>query len=289
MIDDDQQGASPVDAALEGGTGHDLADADRPRLLDAGEEVFPHRLTEVGFEVAGTEGEHLGDVLGGRPMIERRDGDGEVVGELDRGRVGDGESIVVQEAADGETRGDRRDDKREREGDSAATEVRDAHRPTLHRAQIVSWALAATLAIVAIGATILSALGGPSERERRDDLLEVGTQVTLAITTYDYRDLDATRAAVLADALPSFELEYEQLLDASGLGEALRANEAIATGEITVGPMVASLDANEARLFAVVEQQVAGKETEAATQRLRVEVTLVETLDGWKASNVEVT
>ncbi len=147
----------------------------------------------------------------------------------------------------------------------------------------------AALAILGVGATVLGAVVGPSERERRDALLEVGARVTVAITSYDYRDLDAAREAVLADALPSFELQYEQLLEASGLGDALRSNEAVAAGEITVGPMVASLEDHEARLFSVVDQDVRGKETEATTQRLRVEVTLVETPDGWRASNVEVT
>ncbi|MDP1818471.1 MAG: hypothetical protein Q8K58_01080 [Acidimicrobiales bacterium] len=143
--------------------------------------------------------------------------------------------------------------------------------------------------MVAAVAALVGALAAPSERERRDDLLEVGQRVTVGITSYDYNDLDASREAVLADALPSFELQFEQLLDGSGLSDALRSNEAVAAGEIAVGPMVASLEDHEARLFSVVEQQVKGKQTEPTTQRLRVEVTLVETPDGWRASNVEVT
>jgi hypothetical protein len=138
-------------------------------------------------------------------------------------------------------------------------------------------------------ALLVRTLAGPSERDRRDDLLEVARRVTLSITSYDYQDFDATRAAVLADGLPSFELQYEQLLSGSGLRDALTANEAVATSKITVGPMVASLEEHEARTFSVVEQEVDGKTSEATTQRLRVEVTLVETPDGWRASNVEVT
>jgi hypothetical protein len=138
-------------------------------------------------------------------------------------------------------------------------------------------------------ALVLRSLSGPSERERRDDMLEVGRRVTVAITSYDYRDLDATRAAVLADALPSFELQYEQLVSGTGLIDALTENEAVAMSKVVVGPMVASLEDHEARIFSVVEQEVDGKASEATTQRLRVEVTLVETPDGWRASNVEVT
>lgn len=140
-----------------------------------------------------------------------------------------------------------------------------------------------------VSALVLRAVSGPSERDRRDDLLEVGRRVTVAITSYDYQDLDATRAAVLADGLPSFELQYEQLLSGTGLRDALTANEAVATSKIIVGPMVASLEEHEARVFSVVEQEVDGKASEATPQRLRVEVTLVETPDGWRASNVEVT
>lgn len=147
----------------------------------------------------------------------------------------------------------------------------------------------ALLLVVVVGALLIRTVAGPSERDRRDDLLEVGRRVTLSITSYDYRDLDATRAAVLADALPSFELQYKQLLSGTGLGDALTANEAVATSKITIGPMVASIEDHEARIFSVVEQEVDGKASETTTQRLRVEVTLVATPDGWRASNVEVT
>lgn len=297
MVENDQEGAGPGDSALQGGPSKDAADADGLGALDPTDEVVAHGVAELGLEVAGPEGEHLGDVLGGRPVIEGRDGDGEVADEVEHGRLGLGEGAVTEEVADRASSQRSGDDDGDRRGDAASVETPqsleeergETHRPTLHRAHTVSWALAALLAAVAVGATLLGALADPSERDRREDLLEVGRRVTVGITSYDYNDLDASRDAVLADALPSFELQYAQLLDESGLSEALRSNEAVATGEIEVGPMVASWEDHEARLFSVVAQKVEGKQTEPTTQRLRVEVTLVETPDGWRASNVEVT
>ncbi len=143
--------------------------------------------------------------------------------------------------------------------------------------------------LVALVATLVNATRGDTDEDRRDRIVDLARDVSLGITAYDYRDMEQTRDRVLSQALPSFEGEYEQVLGA-GVTQALTANQAVATSKITVGPMVASERDHEARTFTVVEQKVeTAAQAKENTQRLRVEVTMVETPDGWRASGIEVT
>ena len=86
-----------------------------------------------------------------------------------------------------------------------------------------------------------------------------------------------------------FEQEFDRLLGGSGVQQALTDNQAVATATVAVGPLVADFGEHEARTFAVVEQSVAGAGAAPTSQRLRVEVLLVETPDGWVVTGAEVT
>jgi hypothetical protein len=129
----------------------------------------------------------------------------------------------------------------------------------------------------------------PTEVERRQDMAEVAESFTLALTNYDYRDLASTREQVLELSVRGFEQEFDRLLGGSGVQQALIDNQAVATATVAVGPLVADFGEHEARTFAVVEQSVAGAGAAPSQQRLRVEVLLVETPDGWVVTGAEVT
>jgi len=153
-----------------------------------------------------------------------------------------------------------------------------------------TWVAAAVL-LVAAGAGLLvdTAVAGPTPRERRNDMIAIAEAFTLALTSYDYSDLGASRDRVLDLAVRGFEQEFDRLLGASGVQQALTANQAVATATVTVGPLVADFGDHEARTFTVVDQIVTGAGTGPSTQRLRVEVLLVETPDGWVVTGAEVT
>ena len=153
-----------------------------------------------------------------------------------------------------------------------------------------TWIAAAALiagSVLALG--IDAVTSGPTAVERRREMTEVAEDFTLALTNYDYRDLGSTRDQVLELSVRGFEQEFDRLLGGSGVQQALTDNQAVATATVAVGPLVADFGDHEARTFAVVDQSVTGAGTAPTQQRLRVEVLLVETPDGWVVTGAEVT
>lgn len=166
----------------------------------------------------------------------------------------------------------------------------------MSRATKSTWLAAVVVAAASLGVLgVDRATAAPTAAEQRADMLEVAEAFTLALTNYDYRDLDETRRQVLELSVRGFEQEFDRLLGGTGVQQALIDNQAVATATVAVGPLVADFGDHEARTFTVVEQSVTGAATGTgdgaapARQRLRVEVLLVETPDGWTVTGAEVT
>jgi hypothetical protein len=158
------------------------------------------------------------------------------------------------------------------------------------RSTAATWAAAGVLAVASVVALSVDQLtSGPTESQRRDDMTQVAEAFTVALTNYDYRDLGSTRQQVLDLAVRGFEQEFDRLLGGSGVQQALIENQAVATATVAVGPLVADFGDHEARTFTVVDQSVSGAGAAPSQQRLRVEVLLVETPDGWVVTGAEVT
>ena len=169
--------------------------------------------------------------------------------------------------------------------DEGASEAPGASRRTRS-----TWLAAAVLVVLAVAIAAFDRLAsGPTDLERRQEMTDVAEAFTLALTNYDYRDLGATRDQVLDLSVRGFQQEFDRLLGGSGVQQALTDNQAVATATVAVGPLVADFGEHEARTFAVVQQSVTGAGTAPTEQRLRVEVLLVETPDGWIVTGAEVT
>jgi len=144
------------------------------------------------------------------------------------------------------------------------------------------------LAAVGIGGLVVAAGdGGTSDR---DEVIAFSEEFIELFTAYDHETFEETEAAIAERATEAFASRYRSLLGGAGFVDALRENEARATSEISTGPLVATLAEHEARTFAIVDQEVTGRQfDEPQRTRLRVEVILVETPDGWVVSDVETT
>lgn len=128
------------------------------------------------------------------------------------------------------------------------------------------------------------------ERSDRDEVLAFSEEFIGIFTSYDHATFEQTEAAVAERSTASFATRYRSLLGGAGFLDALAENQAEATSEITVGPLLAMLGDHEARTFAIVEQEVTGRQFEEPQRaRLRVEVVMVETPDGWTVVDVETT
>jgi hypothetical protein len=168
--------------------------------------------------------------------------------------------------------------------------VQDAsdHPETLPRGRLAVWVGAGLLAAVGAAAFALAATG--DDRSDREEVIAFSEEFIDIFTSYDHADFDRTQDAVAERSTKAFTSRYQALLGGAGFVDALRENEASATSKITVGPLVATLDEHEARTFAIVEQEVTGRQFEEPQRsRLRVEVMMVETPDGWTVVDVETT
>lgn len=144
------------------------------------------------------------------------------------------------------------------------------------------------MTLVGIGGFAVAA--GDDDTTDREEVLAFSEEFIELFTSYDHETFEETEAAVAQRSTQAFASRYRSLLGGAGFVDALRQNEAKATSEISVGPLVATLAEHEARTFAIVEQEVTGKQFEQPQRaRLRVEVILVETPDGWVVTDVETT
>lgn len=141
-----------------------------------------------------------------------------------------------------------------------------------------------------IGAGAFAVAARGDDTTDRDEVVAFSEEFIELFTSYDYESFEDTEAAVAERSTEAFASRYRTLLGGAGFLDALRQNEAKATSQISVGPLVVTLEDHEARTFAIVEQEVTGLQLEQPQQsRLRVEVIMVETPDGWLVSDVETT
>ena len=141
-----------------------------------------------------------------------------------------------------------------------------------------------------MGAVAFLVAGTGEESSDREDVIAFSEEFIQIFTSYDHADFERTEEAVAERSTEAFASRYRALLGGAGFVEALRENRAAASSEITIGPLVATLEEHEARTFAIVEQEVTGRQFEEPQRsRLRVEVMMVETPAGWTVVDVETT
>jgi hypothetical protein len=122
------------------------------------------------------------------------------------------------------------------------------------------------------------------ERNERDDVQAVAARMATALLTYDYRDLDASKERVLADATGRFKKEYEQAFTTS---LAVLIKETKAQSKATVTDLFVS-DVAEGAAGALVvvssERKGVGGSVPAATSYIQLD--LVKVNGAWKVDNV---
>jgi Mce-associated membrane protein len=137
---------------------------------------------------------------------------------------------------------------------------------------------------------VLWGVTGGGSSSRQDTVKRQAATFALALASYDYRHIDRDLARVRTMGVGNFRYQYEQVLGGDAFRKALQQNQAIATSRVTRGPYIASLGADDARTFTVLEQSLRGKaQAQPQIRRVRVESILVRTPGGWRIDWVEIT
>jgi Mce-associated membrane protein len=130
---------------------------------------------------------------------------------------------------------------------------------------------------------------GPSQHDRRRDVIRLSQRFAVALSSYDYRHLDADFAGVRSMSTAGFQDEYNQLLGGQQFVDALRQSQAVSTATIQTGPLLATLTRDDARTFTVVNQKIVNaSNSQPQLTRTRIELYLVQTVSGWKVDRVDI-
>lgn len=149
--------------------------------------------------------------------------------------------------------------------------------------------VAAVLAVFVVVLGIVLLTRGQSERGRKSQVLDASQRFAVALSSYDYRHLDADFAEVRAMSTEGFQEEYDNLLGGPQFVTALKQSKAVSKATVKDGPFLARLAKDEGRTFTVVEQRITNATSpKPRVVRTRVELYLVHLVSGWRIDRVDI-
>ena len=98
---------------------------------------------------------------------------------------------------------------------------------------------------------------------------DVARQFGVAVTSFDYRHVDADIAHVLALGGPGFETDFRNAMGANFIG-GITTNKRISTGQVVLGPTAQRVANGRATFLVVVSQQIVSDGSNTPPQSLRV-------------------
>lgn len=155
--------------------------------------------------------------------------------------------------------------------------------PRRSAALVLAVTLAALFGIAAAVFGVLAAQGGGTDG-RLEDVRRRAGEFGEALVTYDYRDPDAHRSAVLALSTGSFRQEYEDAFD-QGLAQIITDVEATSTGFVK-DVYVSELDDEQAQAIVVVDIEHSGSGGPRTLYDVYFRLTFVAVDGSWKVDQV---
>ena len=154
------------------------------------------------------------------------------------------------------------------------------------RVPAVMWVALAILGAIALTTSILAASATAArERDRKDrqDVEEVAGRLATALSTYDYRDFEATKRRVLALSTGAFASEYERAVGAlASLIDQTKATSEATAGDVFVG----NLGDGKASAIVVIEIRASGVGGPRVSVDNYVDLSLVKVEGEWKVDGV---
>ena len=163
----------------------------------------------------------------------------------------------------------------------------DGHGPAGgRRASRALWAGLILSVLIALATSLLAADAvADRNRERRDrqEVEEVAGRLATALSTYDYRSFDATKARVLGLSTGAFASEYERAVAAlASLIDQTKATSEATAGDVFVG----NLGDGKASAIVVIEIRANGVGGPRVSVDNYVDLSLVKVEGEWKVDGV---
>ncbi len=154
------------------------------------------------------------------------------------------------------------------------------------RTPAVLWAALALLTAIALITSVLAASATAARNRDRADrraVEEVAGRLATALSTYDYRDFEATKRRVLALSTGAFASEYERAVGAlASLIDQTKATSEATAGDVFVG----NLGAGKASAIVVLEIRASGVGGPRVSVDNYVDLSLVKVEGEWKVDGV---
>lgn len=158
--------------------------------------------------------------------------------------------------------------------------------PPARRVPPLLWVALVVLLVIAVAASALAA-GATAERNRdrrdRQQVEEVAGRLATALSTYDYRDFEATKRRVLALSTGAFASEYERAVVAlASLIDQTKATSEATANDVFVG----NLGSTKASAIVVLEIRASGVGGPRVSVDNYVDLSLVKVEGHWRVDGV---
>lgn len=148
---------------------------------------------------------------------------------------------------------------------------------------VIAVSLAVLFGLAAVVLGLLVASEGDAE-DGLGDLRSAAGRFGEALVTYDFRDPEAHRDAVLELATGSFRQDYEDAFD-EGLGQIITQVQAVSTGSVN-DVFLSSVDQDQAQAVVSLDIEVSGTSGERTLTDQYVLLTLIRLDVGWRVDQV---
>jgi Mce-associated membrane protein len=151
---------------------------------------------------------------------------------------------------------------------------------------VVILLLAAATGYLGLRAVTLSRQATTLATERSEALSDAA-RYAVALTSYDYRDLDAAFTAVTNDSTPAFGKQYRAT--SQGRAPRLRVDHSVSTGTVVAVGIQDETLHKTTDVLVLVNQSVTNTSTpRAQVQRSELRITLTRSGDRWLISDLEL-
>jgi Mce-associated membrane protein len=155
------------------------------------------------------------------------------------------------------------------------------------RGRLLSWIVLALL--VALLAFELITLLGSSRGVPSASAADTGVarQFAVAVTSFDYKRLDADVQRVLDMGTSGFERDFRSAMGPN-FTDRIAANKSVSTGDIVVGPRVQRVSGGRATFFVVVDQTVTSEGSQSQPQLVHTGLLVTVQETDHKVASVQV-
>ena len=174
-------------------------------------------------------------------------------------------------------------------GVPAAVDAPVGERPLFRsrNGNILGWLVLALLVLLLAFELILRVGSDRSTPHASAADTDLARRFAVAVTSFDYKRLDADVQRVLDLGTPGFERDFRSAMGPN-FTDKIAANKSVSTGDIVVGPRVQTVSGGRATFFVVVDQTVTSEGSQSQPQLVHTGLLVTVQEKDHKVASVQV-